>query len=756
MTALIHRSEDVSLPREMSGQLGPQHVPPTRALAVLNSRKWLVILVAVLVTAPAVAYISTLRQYFDAQAIVMVNMRKTEFSDLQATVMNVTGDTLSMRTQTDILGSPSLAGRVVDKLDLTHSPFVLEDIAAPPSPRERMTQAVMVLLGMPTPPAAPVSAATRRQMAISWLIDHMSITNDGRSYTITMRARTPDAQLSADIANAYASLYLDFNRELKIQAIARTNALLDHEIVPLQARLQRAEEAVEQFREANGLVSSHGGGDALGDNQQGSLTIADQQLRQINGQLVAARGELVDKQSRLTQVQDALRARGSLDSIPEVVASPLIQQLRQKEADLTGRRAGLGQTAMPQTPGMQALAGEIGELQRRIAIEVNKIAGALQSDVNSAKARVAALQDSMERARTEIVGQSKANVKLQQLVSEASAARVVYRDYLTRYEQTSTQSALQEPEADLISAAEPPVGRAGPARARLMALAGAAGLAIGAFLVLVLARMQGGIRTAEQLEAETGLFPLGFVPVAARMRRGRLERGTTAYTEAVNHVYSTLRFGDARYRAKVVLVTSASPKEGKTFFSISLAASVGRGEGRALLIDGDLRHPSVLREIGTSRAEAELFHTFESSCVSLRRSVLPGVDLMTFARPDGRALHPLDPETLRALVTEARSHYDMIVVDTPPVLAVADAPALASAADGAIMVVAWRRTPTVAINSALYTLQAYGIRVLGGVVTQVKPKELGAAESGHGYLYSTAPRYFSSIEDRPLARRPQA
>ncbi len=737
--------------RDVSDNGPPQYVPPSRALGIMRRRKILIALVAVVLFVPAAAFIWTLRAYYDAQAVVMVNMRKTEFSDLQATVANVTGDTLTMRTQTDILTSPSLAGRVVDKLDLVHNGEVRNDVAGPPSIVSRATHAVLALAGM-TAETPELDAAGRRQVAISWLMDRMSIVNDGRSYTISIRARTADPRLSSDIANAYSTIYLDFNKELKVQAVNRANAWLDQEIAPLQARVQRAEEAVEKFREANGLVVGHASDSSIDNRQGDGLTVADQQLQQINTQLVTARGVLAEKQGRLRQIQDALRGGGTLESIPEVVASPLIQRLREQQADLTGKQASYGQFASANHPAMQALQSASVDLQRRIASEVSKIAGALQSEVNAAQANVASLQTSMDRAQAMIVGQSKANVTLQQLLSESSAARAVYRDYLTRYEQTSTQAALQEPEADLISAASPPVTKTGPPRGRLLALTAVASGFIGCLVALLRDRVQSGVRTAEQLEAETGLFPLGFIPVAPQSRRMHLETRVSMYTEAVNQVRSMLRFGDTRHRARVVLVTSASPKEGKTFFSISLAASVGRGEGRALIIDGDLRLPSVLREIrqdrSTNRRASEPFQSFDTARVSISRDVLPGVDLMTFARAEGRSLMPLDPETLRALVSEARDRYDLIIVDTPPVLAVADAPAIASVVDGAIMVVRWRRTPAIAINSALYTLQAYGIRILGGVVTQVEPKELSPSESGHGYLYSTAPKYFAKLPRR--------
>jgi uncharacterized protein involved in exopolysaccharide biosynthesis len=722
----------------------PEQVPVSHAVAVMIRRKWLILLIMILVSAPAAMFIFSMPRVYDAQALLMVDSRRTEFSDLQAIVANVTSDTMTVHTQIDTLSSPEVAGRVVDQLHLVDTPDVQKILHPDPSLAHRMLAAVSARLGWePAAAGPPPTPAQERQIAIGWLTDRVTIVNDGRSYTVSVRARTHDPELSAAIANAYVDRYLEFTRELKIQALAHANSWLDEQLAPLQDRVRRAKEAVELYREKHGLVLGQAAG-AAGKPQ--GQTIADQQLSQINAQLIVAIRDLAEKQSHLRQAQAALRGAGSVEAVPEVVASPLIQQLREQQAELAGRAASLGQSALAKNPALQSIQASVDDLNRRIGVEIGKIVASLQGQVSSAQATVDALQRSLSRSQSQVTGESQADVSLEQLVSEADAAETVYRDYLGRYEQTSSQAALQEPDANQLSRAEPPLGPSGTQRNRLLALVVAGSAILGAVVALAAERLRGGVRTAEQLDAETGMFPLGFVPLAEDRNRRRLESRESIYTGSVNHVHSMLRFGDNRYRAQVVLVTSAVAGEGKTFFSVSLAASVGRNGGRALLIDADLRRPQVANSIGAKHDDGLLADGSVSATqrAIVRREALPGVDVLTFAhRGSGGRLLPLGPGELDALIKEGRARYDLIVVDAPPVLAIPDAPVLASVVDGAIMVVRWRHTPTSAVKAALRLLQAYRVRVIGGVVTQVQLKELSGTEGGYGHLYSGSPGYFA-------------
>ena len=392
---------------------------------------------------------------------------------------------------------------------------------------------------------------------------------------------------------------------------------------------------------------------------------------------------------------------------------------------------------------MQSAQAASARVRQRITSEIVKIAASLNSSLNSARARQTTLQQRVEQLQNQVSSQSRANVSLVQLQSEAQAARTVYQDYLSRFEQTSAQGALQEPEAELVSSAETPLRKAGPSQGRLILLTVVGTIILSSGLALLLERGRVGIRNAEQLETETGLFSLGFVPrVTGGIRRAIGSGQRSMYTEAVSLVNNLLQFGEDRYRARVVLVTSACPQEGKTFFAASLAAGVGRDGGRALLIDCDLRRPSVASALGLPDHEAEITRAGDVDRTALHHSVLPGLDVVTFRRILGEPLYLLDTNQIRSLVDDARHRYDLIVLDAPPVLAFADASVLSLCADGAIMVVRWGQTSSKVVLNALKALQAYNVRVLGGVVTQVKTRGLRSTDGSHAQIYQNYSNYF--------------
>ncbi len=719
-----------------------EQTSPTAVITNVLRRKWLVAFVTLLIGVPAALYVLMLPAYYDASALMVIDTKHVSFGDSHPadTQSGGVADVIAISTQVDIMKSPSMAEKVVDRLDLTHVPEFEHALHQRRSVSSIMQTTFARLNGSAAPIQQDLTPAKRRQLTASLLSGKVTISNGGKSYLIEIRARTNDADLSAAIVNTYADVYLDFNRQMKIDAIKRANGLLDEQISPLRDRVEKAEGAVEQFRQQKGLVSSHVSNTRL-DFEAGA-TVADQQLNEVDTQLTLASSEVAQKQANLRALQAALGS-GGVDAIPQVVTSPLIQGLRQQEAELSSREAALEETTLGDNPELMAARAGSKRVRERIATEVSKIAASLSNELATAEARQKTLQQRLVELQRQVATQSQANVSLVQLESEAQAARAVYQDYLSRYEQTSTQVALQEPEAELVSAAQTPVSKSGPALAQLSVLIalGAATLACG--VALLVERGQRGVRTAGQLQAQTGLYTLGFVPTAKGSLRHVIgSHRRTVYAEAVSLVNNLLQFGEARYRARVVLVTSANSQEGKTFLATSLAAGIGQDGGRALLIDCDVRRPSVAKalKLDTSSMAAGASAAGEPS--QLWQNVLPGLDIMTL-RASGDHNHTVDNAHVRALIDDARGKYDLVVLDAPPVLAFADAPLLSLCVDGTILAVRWSRTSSRSVSDAVKTLDAYSARVLGAVITQVDTNSLTDADGSHAQVYRNYASYFA-------------
>ena len=372
---------------------------------------------------------------------------------------------------------------------------------------------------------------------------------------------------------------------------------------------------------------------------------------------------------------------------------------------------------MDGNPALIGLRAEEREVRARIDDEVAKTVGAITSEVAAAKAREEALRQTLAELQIQVADQSKAEIRLRELESEATAARLVYTETLNRAEQNSNQRDGQQPDASMISPATVPLAAAPPTKRQLLVLSFFASCLIAVIAALVRDRLETGFRTAEQVEEETGLSALGFIPRAKdRATALMLDDRDMPFAEAVN--------------------TSALPDEGKTFFSVALARSVARAGGRSLLVDCDLRRPGVATTLGMVPQQGVAALVPGQGVAELvQRDESTQLDVITAAGARENVQTIVSSDALRALVNEARAHYDIIVIDSPPVLAVVDSRVLSLMADSVVMVVRWRRTPRMLVLQALKQLRVYGAKVAGVVVTQANLRALAASEGSHAYVH---------------------
>lgn len=715
----------------------PEFVSPFKLFDVIWRRRVTMLLVMATVLLAAVPRILTLPSRYEAVALVLVDTRKNKLSDLQAFVTGSQSDVIEVRTQVDILRSPALAEQVVTRLDLTHEREFAPVLNQAPSDWQVTLNSLLDAFGFGTPPRAPYSEDEKIRLVTQALLgEKLIINNDGRSYVIGIAVRTDDPELSARISNTYARTYLDFNRELKDRAVTRANAWLDERLAPMQGKLRNAERAVAAFREQAGLVEDHG----LDSTGARRGTVASQQLVQLNTQLVAATSERVQRESALEELR---RNPGDLSAVPLVVASPLIQRLRGQEAELSVREASLALNQSDASPMLLAVRAERREVRARAQQEMLRIAGALDSEVNAARARETSLKAALVDLQSQVAGQNKSEIRLRELEGEAAAARAVYTDYLNRSERTANERDIQQPDAELISLANVPFAPAPPTKRQFLILALLGAVIAGGLAALIRERLEPGFRTAEQVEGETGLIALGVVPFVRRRKRAlALDPREASFIEAVSHVRGVLQIAGGPTHARVILVTSALPQEGKTFFAVSLARSVAQTGVRCLLVDCDLRRPSVAAVLGIAAEPGlgpdnlghampgtELVPSVSTIDQLVRRDAISDLDIITAADAPSDASVLVASERLRVIVTEARARYDLVIIDAPPALAFVDARVLSRIADRTVLVVRWRKTQRALVQSAIKALRLYGARIAGTVITQVDLDAAGVTES---------------------------
>lgn len=712
----------------------PETISPFRLIDALWRRKLLIFIVVTCLMAAAAVQIASMVPVYDARALILIDTRRNALSDLQAIVSGSQSDLLQVQTQVDILRSPALAIDVAEKLDLVREPEFATALARRPGGFAAQLAPLLALAGYPMP-EAPTLTDEEKIRAVAGILtnEKLTVVNDSRSYVIGIQVRAEDPVLAARIANTYADVYLDFNRQLKNDAVTRANEFLDQRLAPLKTKVRDAEREVANYRQQAGLIEDR---TSWTPGRERS-TVLGQQLGQLNSQLVLATSARMQREVSLEQIRDAQAGRGSLYAIPEVVASPLIQRLRTQQSEIGARLAALQQTRLDSNPAVMALRGEEREVRVRIDDEVRKIVGSIESEAAAARAREATLRQSLAELQTQVADQSKAEIRLRELEAEAEAARIVYTETLNRAEQNSNQRDGQQPDATRVSNATVPLGAAPPTKRQLLVLSFFASVLLGVIAALVRDRLETGFRTAEQVEAETGLPALGFIP-RTRHRRNALmmDERDSPFVEAINTVRGALQMADVAGRPKVVLVTSSLPEEGKTFFSVALARSVARAGGRALLVDCDLRRPGVAATIGMAPQQGVgALEPGVTVSALVQRDEATKLDVITAAGARDNVQDIVSSELLRSLVNEARDRYDIIVLDAPPVLAVVDARVLSLMADATVMVVRWRRTPRVLVLQALKQLRIYGAKAAGVVITQANLRSLAASEGSHAYVH---------------------
>jgi capsular exopolysaccharide synthesis family protein len=712
----------------------PETVSPFRIIDVLWRRKLLIFSVVIVLMAGAAVQIASMIPLYDARALVLIDTRRNAMSDLQAIVSGSQADLLQVQTQVDIIRSQALAIEVARRLDLMREPEFAAAISRRPGGLAAQFAPLLALAGQ-APPPAPVLTDEEKLRASAAVLanDKLTVVNDARSYVIAVQARTEDPELAARIANTYAEVYLAFNKQLKDSAVLRANHFLDQRLAPLKDKLREAEREVANYREQNGLIEDR----STSGGSERRVTVLGQQFAQLNAQMVQATAARLQREVSLEQIREAQRGRGSLYAIPEVVASPLIQRLRAQHSEISTRLASLAQSRMEGNPALIGLRAEEREVRARIDDEVAKTVGAITSEVAAAKAREEALRLTLAELQIQVADQSKAEIRLRELESEATAARLVYTETLNRAEQNSNQRDGQQPDASMISPATVPLAAAPPTKRQLLVLSFFASCLIAVIAALVRDRLETGFRTAEQVEEETGLSALGFIPRAKdRATALMLDDRDMPFAEAVNTVRGALQMADVAGRPKVVLITSALPDEGKTFFSVALARSVARAGGRSLLVDCDLRRPGVATTLGLVPQQGVAALVPGQGVAELvQRDESTQLDVITAAGVRENVQTIVSSDALRSLVNEARAHYDIIVIDSPPVLAVVDSRVLSLMADSVVMVVRWRRTPRMLVLQALKQLRVYGAKVAGVVVTQANLRALAASEGSHAYVH---------------------
>jgi len=737
--------------------------PLLEYLQLLWYRKKLIIAITVFVTAAGWIHVNQLRSIYTASSTLMLGIEKAQAVDIESIFKrNHFGDEIF--AEMEVMKSRGLARKVVERLNLTNYEEFNPGLRQPEesffdflkylNPRSWIPrswkQSLKEAMGRETqvdpvdPPGEEDVLEGQRSLAANILLSKIEVELVEFAGVVIIKASSWERNMAARIANEVPEAYIVDQLESRFEATEKANAWLSEQLEELENKVAESERAVEIFRDEYGLSETSG------------KSLLTAQVSELNSQLIVARAGLAEVEARLAQINRMLSAGGEgVETLTEVLSSTLIQQLRGQELEAAGRISELSVEFGPKHPRLLQAQAELLEIRERIEAEIQTVAAGLENEAEFARTRVNSLQASLREAQGESSLANKEAVQLRALEREAAANRALFETFLSRFKETSSTQGMETSDARVISEAEVPGGPSYPNRRRelltiiMMGFFGACGL------VLALQFLNPGLRSPEQVQQVLGEYVIGVIPVApAKMAFHDyvLEKPQSGVVEAINSLKFSLALSDPDIEVKTVQITSSVPSEGKTSLALALARVEAASGKNVILLDGDLRRTSIVRKLGLKPGHKGVSDLVVAGDMELSDFIMRdekgGMDFMPVGTAEyANAGDIFSSQRMEHIIQQLRARYDLVVVDAPPVMAVADARMIGRLVDKTLFVLRWDKTPRKVAKAALDQLRRYGTDVAGVVLQQVdleRYRGFGQGNSGYYYHYGRYGKYYSS------------
>jgi succinoglycan biosynthesis transport protein ExoP len=740
----ILRELQPPLPIEFNRNSAPGYPPvPTQDslareyLRVLIKNKWVVIGSVALVL--GVVTVSTLRStpIYEAVGSIAINKMDPVAFNLKDSSSNVDYyDPTDLDTEVRILKSDLLALQVIRQLNLDKQPEFEIKGKVSPSSLESTTDAMQ-----------PDSARTSSVLAT--FKGNLQVALVPNTRIIEVRYRSPDKNIAARVVNTLANTYVEQNFKTRFESTMQASDWLSKQLVDLQIKVETSQEKLVKYQKEHEI---------LGIDEKQNITTA--KLDELNRELTSAESVRMEKESIYHLVQtgdsDSIAAAANVDgaSRGSSANSALLEKLREQQADLKIQVAQLSTQFGPSYPKLAQLNSQLKEVDAEIQTEIRKVAARLRGDYLAAVQRESMLRTALEQQKQEANKLNESAIEYSLLKRDVDANRTLSEGLLERLKEAGVTAGLRSNNFRIVDVARVPTSPSGPNLLKNLGFALALGLSTGIGLAFLLESMDNTVRTPEQAQIISALPSLGMIPLGSRSTRemgGNQKLALASSKEAVELVtQSRPRSQMAEsYRAlrtsllltfaggppTVILITSALPEEGKTTTSVNSAIVLAQKGTRVLLIDADLRRPSIHKTLGMG-PKIGLSNVL-TGAATLQQAIIPSTILPElFILPAGTP--PPNPAELLAsakmknVLAELRKQYDHIVIDSPPTLSVTDAVVMSTDADAVVLVIRSGHTTKPALRRARDILLQVNARVCGVLVNAV---DLSSPDYYYHYEY---------------------
>lgn len=651
-----------------------------------------------------------------------------EIAREEANVVNIEGvepnigslDQEFYQTQYGLLKSRSLAEAVVRELRLHRNRAFFEMFGE--------GDTIGPFSDLRTGPLPAEGDSERIKKAAEILLDNVSVSPERASRLVVVGFESPDPKLSADIANAWAKNFIESNLARRFEATSYAREFLEGRLQQVRQRLEESERESVNYAANNDIITIGGGGEDGARAQERSV-ITDNLLA-LNDQLARARGERIAAESRFRQ-------SGTSDASPETLTNPAIASMLQRRAEIAAEYARLLVQFQPEYPQARALAAELEQLDGAISREEQRVRSSLQNQYREAVARETQLAARVDELQNQVIEQRRRGIQYNIYEREVDTNRELYNALLQRYKEIGVAGGVGTNNVAIVDPALPPEKPSKPRPLINLMIGLLAGVAVGVGLAFILEQIDEAISDTGDVEAVLGMPSLGSVPqLTAGDPLEELIDRKSALSEAYLSVVTALKFSTPDGLPRSLLVTSTQPGEGKSTSSVAIAVTLGRLGLQTLLIDADMRWPSLhaMLGIGNEKGLSDVLSGNSPLDEALAETNHPRLTIMSAGLAPPNAAELLSGVHVDELLRDALRRFDAVVIDAPPIMGLADSPLIASKVAGTVMVVEAHRTRARQASLALQRLRAARANMLGAVLTKFSSKR-ASADYGYDYGY---------------------
>lgn len=720
---------------------------------ILRRRKRELMLAAFLGTVAGLLWSLPQTPIYRAKSTIEVkslNENYLDLGDVSPTRTAITGyssNKMDIATQVEIMTSNSVIERVVDKIEFEK---YLETEGEP----GRVAAWRKLLFGAPEP-----KAQSLRARAVALAKTNLDVEPKSRTRIVDIYFHWPEPTVAAEFTNALTDTFIEQSIEARWETAHRTGDWLTGQLEQLRIKLERSDEELQNYARVSGLMFT---------SQQGS--VAEEKLRQLQQELSRAQAERIEKQSRFE-----LRTKSSADALPEILDHGPLRDYQVRLTDLRREMADLSVTHKPTHYKVKRVQSQIAELEKAVRTERSHVVDRVKNEYQAAARRETLLGEQYETQARLVTVQAGKSIPYNILKREVDTNRQLYESLLQKVKEATVAAAMSATNIRVVDPARTPLEPYSPNHAMNASLGLFAGLVLGAVVVMARERMDRRLKDPKDVSDFLPARQLGVIP-SFNGKREALTSGSKAkvkvrrngdgnqYTLSLRGIpkagrdncnvelvswlqkpslmaeyfraalMSILFTAENSDQLKTLLVTSPDPEEGKTTVVCNLAIALTEVKQRVLLIDADMRKPRLHKIFGlpNRRGLADVLSNGTAgendSFAPVQETDVPGLYLLSSGPRTPSILHCLHSPRTAELLRQARENFDIVVIDTPPMMQIADARILGQMVDGIILVVRADKTTRDTARAAIDRFSEDGSRVLGTILNDWNPET-----SGYGY-----------------------